>query len=136
MVELELYRILIDDDEQNNTVILKEKSGDQFLPIFIGHAEAKAIELKALDESFDRPLTHDLFLNFFESLNIEVISVLLTKIVDSTFYAVINSRRCEGDTEVAIDARPSDALAIAIRTNCPIYCPSDLLEEASISLHN
>lgn len=136
MVELELYRLLIDDDEQNNTVILKEKSGERYLPIFIGHKEAKAIEQKALDETFDRPLTHDLFLNFFEGLNIEVISVLLTKIVDSTFYAVINSRRCEGDIEEAIDARPSDALAIAIRTKCPIYCHSDLLEEASISLHN
>lgn len=134
-IEMKFYRIAIDETGKNNTVVLKEKKGKRFLPIFIGPNEAKSIESEIKAEKLPRPMTHDLIINLCKSLNIEIISVFITKIIDSTFYADINFRPIDGSNEViSIDARPSDALSIAIRSGCPLFCAEDLLEEASITI--
>lgn len=134
-IEMKFFRIAVDETGKNNTVVLKEKKGKRFLPIFIGPNEARSIESEMKSEKMPRPMTHDLIVSLCEGLNIEIISVLITKIIDSTFYADINFRLKDGNGEIiSIDARPSDALSIAIRAGCALFCAEDLLEEASITI--
>lgn len=134
-VEMKFFRITVDETGKNNTVILKEKKGKRFLPIFIGPAEARSIESEIKAEKSPRPMTHDFIINLCKGLNIEIISVFITKIIDSTFYADINFRLNNGSEEViSIDARPSDALSIAIRAKCALFAAEELLEEASITI--
>ena len=134
-IEMKIFRIALDDTGKNNTITLKEKKGKRFLPIFIGPNEARSIETELKAEKAPRPMTHDLMVSLCQGLNIEIISVLITKIIDSTFYADINFRLKDGNGEIiSIDARPSDALSIAIRAGCALYCYEEILEEAIISL--
>ena len=133
-IEMKFFRIAVDETGKNNTVVLKEKKGKRFLPIFIGPNEARSIESELKSEKMPRPMTHDLIINLCKGLNIEIISVFITKIIDSTFYADINFRLANGSSEIiSIDARPSDALSIAIRAGCTLFCSEELLEEASIT---
>lgn len=136
LLEMKIYRIAVDDNGKNNTVVLKEKRGKRFLPIFIGSTEAKAIESAVKGEKLPRPMTHDFIVNLCKASKIEVISVSITNIIDSTFYADINFRLANGESQdqFTMDVRPSDALALAIRAGCALYCPDELLEEAGITL--
>lgn len=135
-IELDLYRVLLDDTGKTSTIILQEMEGDKFLPIYIGLAEAKSIQQAAINCEPGRPLTHDLMVDMIERTNIEILSVHITKIVDSTFYADINLRHSDRDEVITLDARPSDALAIAIRSGCSIYCSPAIMDEASITCQN
>ncbi len=110
---------LVRDSQENPIVLLKAKENDDVLPIWIGHAEALSIELHLQGETFERPLTHDLLKTIVETLGAPVVKVAVTELRDNTFFAKIFLQR---DNEVfAIDARPSDSIALAVRSNVPIY---------------
>ncbi len=113
-------------------VMLKEKEAERYLPIFIGQAEANAIAIKLRGETLPRPLTHDLLRSIVDSLGASVDSIIVSELKNDTFYAKIILNVDGGQMEV--DARPSDALALAVRTDVPIYAEESVLDKAGISL--
>ncbi len=113
-------------------VMLKEKEAERYLPIFIGPAEANAIAIKLRGEALPRPLTHDLLRSVVEILGASVNSIRISDLMNDTFYAKIILSVEDGELE--IDARPSDALALAVRVEAPIYAEESVLEKAGISL--
>jgi bifunctional DNase/RNase len=110
---------LVRDQRENPVVLLKGTDTDDVLPIWIGQAEALSIDLHLRGEIFERPLTHDLLKTAVESLGAKVVRVAVTDLKDNTFYAKIYIQR--GSEIFAIDARPSDSIALAIRTQAPIF---------------
>ena len=113
-------------------VMLKEKTAERYLPIFIGPAEANAIAIKLRGEALPRPLTHDLLRNIVETLGASVDSIRISDLMNDTFYAKIIFNVDGGQMEV--DSRPSDALALAVRAEVPIYAEEEVLDKASILL--
>lgn len=110
-------------------VLLKEMGGDRYLPIWVGAVEATAIAFAQQGVEPPRPLTHDLLKEVFEILGRRVESVHLTELRDGVFYSLINI-----DQGLSISARPSDAIALALRTGSPILASEDLLAEAGIEI--
>jgi hypothetical protein len=111
--------LVLDPDSNTPILILKSEEDDQVIPIWIGILEATAIATSLKSIHFDRPMTHDLFLNFVRLTGAAVTSVEVCDILDSTFYARINFSSSE--TSFSLDARPSDAIAIALRADAPIF---------------
>jgi hypothetical protein len=111
--------LVLDPDSNTPILILKSEEDDQVIPIWIGLLEATAIATSLKSIHFDRPMTHDLFLNFVRLTGAAVTSVEVCDILDSTFYARINFSSSE--TSFSLDARPSDAIAIALRADAPIF---------------
>jgi len=110
-------------------LILKEVDGNRRLPIMIGAFEAQSIALEMEGVIPPRPMTHDLVKNILDSLNVSLTEVLIYDLVEGTFYAKLIFE----DIAVEIDARPSDAIAIAVRLNIPIYVNSDIMEETAVN---
>ena len=113
-------------------VVLKEKDSDRYLPIWIGPAEADAIALKLQDVSVPRPLTHDLLGDVISSLGGEISRIVVYDLAKDTFYAKIVVSLGDGFKEV--DCRPSDALAVAVRANVPIFVEDLVMEQAGIAV--
>lgn len=111
--------LILDPDSNTPILILKSDESDQMIPIWIGLLEATAIATSLKSIHFDRPMTHDLFLNFVELSGAAVSSVEVCDIRDSTFYARIHFTSADGS--FSMDARPSDAIAIALRAEAPIF---------------
>ncbi len=109
-------------------VLLRELEGERLLPIFIGMAEATAIGLVLAGQEPPRPMTHDLIAILFDSFSVELQRVHVTELRDRTFFAELHLHGPEGDQ--VLSCRPSDAIAIAIRTETPIYVAVDVLDEA------
>lgn len=131
MVEMELNKIIIDEKRQEQIIVLKEKSGTRMLPIIIGLLEATAIKMKLGGVEPPRPLTHDLLQRVIEGLGAKLERVVVDKIIDNTFHAklVINA----GDSKVEhIDARPSDSIALAVRTKSPIFVEEEVLNKSEM----
>lgn len=127
MVEVRVAGLAIDERSKTPVVILQELEGTRVLPIWIGPTEAGAIAMELAGKKFGRPLTHDLMKTVIEGLKAKVARVLITELRENTFYAKIFLSR---DHEiVAIDARPSDSIALAIRVKSPIYVAPELLSE-------
>jgi len=117
-------------DPTSNTpiIILKTESGDQAIPIWIGLLEATSIASVLQEIQFERPMTHDLFKNFSEHLKIRVSKVEVCDLRDNTFFALIHF---DGDAQsFTLDARPSDAIAIALRFEAPIYVDEKVIEKS------
>jgi bifunctional DNase/RNase len=128
--EVEYLRVaiggLVKDQRNNPVVLLKREDGDDVLPIWIGHSEALAIELQLKGETFERPLTHDLFKTAIESLGATVVKVAITELRDNTFFAKLYLQR---DNEIyVIDARPSDSIALALKTSASMYVSSEVFK--------
>lgn len=118
-------------DPASNTpiIILKTEGGEQAIPIWIGLLEATSIASVLQDIKFERPMTHDLFKNFSEHLKIQVTKVEVCDLRDNTFFALIHF---DGDSQsFTLDARPSDAIAIALRFNAPIYVDQKVIEKSN-----
>jgi bifunctional DNase/RNase len=113
-------------------VILKDKSSDRYLPIWIGPAEAESIAVKLQDVATPRPLTHDLLNLVITSLGGSVSHIVVYDLLDDTFYAKLHIR-LNGDI-YEIDCRPSDAIALAVRVKVPIYAEDTVLEKAGVAL--
>jgi len=117
---------LVKDQRNNPVVLLKLEDGDEVLPIWIGHSEALAIDLQMRGDSFERPLTHDLLKTAIESLGAAIVKVAITELKDNTFYAKVYLQR---DNEIyAIDARPSDSIALALKSSADIYVYNEVFE--------
>jgi len=113
-------------------LVLAEEDGERRIPIIIGGVEAQSIAIKLEGLEPPRPLTHDLFLNFSKSFNIEVIEVVVYKLEEGIFYSELV---CRHDNEqLHIDSRTSDAVALALRFGCPIYTYDEIIEKAGIVL--
>lgn len=114
-----------------HVVILKDNVGDRYLPIWIGAWEASAIAMRLQGLAAERPLTHDLFTSALDALGVRVARVVVSDLADETYHAQLVLER--DGVEEEVDARPSDALAIAVRTESPIYCAESVLSQAALS---
>ncbi len=132
MREVEVASLGLDKSSNTPVVILKEKEGEGVLPIWIGPGEASAIAMKLAGIEFSRPLTHDLLTTVVEGLGGELVRVLITKVVDNTYYASLVFRQ-EGEM-ISIDARPSDSIALALRAEAPIYADQELMELTAVEI--
>lgn len=121
-------------DPSANTpiIILKDVNGDSMLPIWVGAFEANAIAVEIEKLSSQRPMTHDLLKNVIWELGAAVRRIIITDLVDNTFYAVIEMVR--DNQVIAIDSRPSDAIALALRVDCPIYVNNEVIKNSSASV--
>ncbi|MBI4970459.1 MAG: bifunctional nuclease family protein [Candidatus Omnitrophica bacterium] len=132
MIEMILAKIKIDERRSEQVIVLKEKTGNRFLPVVIGISEVQAIKLKLSGVELPRPLTHDLLLSSIQKLGGVVKQIIIDNLENNTFYAKLVVTDSKG-AEVAIDARPSDSIAIALRANCPIFIAEKVLDEAGLT---
>ena len=131
MVEMALNRILISEISDQQYIFLKEKDGERTFPIVIGFYEALAIDRFVKDVSVPRPMTHDLFVAAVEALGATVTKVEVTNLKESTFYAVIHMDGPDG-RKAEVDARPSDAIAVATALKAPIFVSEQVLQDAAV----
>jgi bifunctional DNase/RNase len=130
-VEMKIRGLMMDPVTNMPIVILKDVNGTSVLPIWVGIYEANAIALEIEKVTTPRPMTHDLIKNLLLGLETRVHKVVVTELRDDTFYALI---WLEKDGQViSIDSRPSDALALALRADCPIFVEDDVLKNSKIS---
>ena len=127
MVEMKVWRLALDDRTDTPVVILQEMSGRRILPIWIGRAEARAIAMELASQKFQRPLTHDLMKTIIQGLGAKITKICIEDLKNNTFYAKIFMEK--GEEIVGIDARPSDSIALALRTKSPIFIAENLLRE-------
>ncbi len=125
-----IYGVSFDMVGKQPIVLLKTVSGNKFLPIWIGHPEAAAILMKLQNASTPRPMTHDLVTEILGQLNAEVVRITVTELRENTFFAQITVQ--QDGSEVEVDSRPSDAIALAIRSDAPIYAAESVIEESAI----
>jgi len=133
-VEMTIRGLLMDPVSNMPIVILKDVAGESVLPIWVGVYEANAIALEMEKVNTPRPMTHDLIKNVLTGLDALVHKVVVTELKDDTFYAVIWLER-EGHV-ISIDSRPSDALALALRVDCPIFVEDDVLKNSKQSANS
>jgi bifunctional DNase/RNase len=127
-----LHRILISETSDQQYIYLKEKDGERTFPIVIGYYEALAIDRFVKEVPVPRPMTHDLLVHAIEATGAKVTRVDVTNLKDSTFYAVIHMQAPDG-RKVEVDARPSDAIAVATALKSPIFVSEQVVEEARVS---
>ena len=132
MIEMTIDSIRVSLMNYQRVVILKEKMADRYLPIWIGPAEADAIAVKLQGVNVPRPLTHDLLSSVIDTLGARINSIIVTDLKNDTFYAKIALDVDGGQMEV--DSRPSDALALAVRVEAPIFVEETVLDKAGILL--
>src|SRR5580693_6568782 len=132
MVEMSIYGVSFDLVGKQPIVLLKTAEGNRYLPIWIGHPEAAAILMKLQGATAPRPLTHDLLVNMLSELGIEVVRVTVTELRENTFHASITVK--QGGSELDIDSRSSDAIAVAIRADVPIFAADAVIEESAIEI--
>jgi bifunctional DNase/RNase len=132
MVELSLVGVRVELPSNQPIVLLKELEGERYLPIWIGAVEATAIAFALQGIQTPRPMTHDLMRDILSETQIEVERILISELVEQTFFALIRMSQNGRSTEVS--SRPSDAIALAVRINAPIFAAEEVLEQAGIEL--
>lgn len=130
MIEMKVTGIAIDAVSRNPIVLLRDATDRRAVPIWIGEVEAKAIASALDSKPSTRPMTHDLFINMLDTWGFKLERIVIHSLKNSTFYAVLTV--VQGETKKEIDARPSDAIAIALRARCPIWVMEEVILEASI----
>jgi len=133
-VEMKIRGLMMDPVTNMPIVILKDVNGDSVLPIWVGIYEANAIALEIEKVTTPRPMTHDLLKNLLLGLEMHVNKVVVSELRDDTFYALIWLER-DGQM-MSIDSRPSDALALALRVDCPIYVEDEVLKNSKNSANS
>ena len=131
-IEMKIRGLMMDPTANTPIVVLKEANGDSMLPIWVGAFEANAIAVEIEKLATQRPMTHDLLKNIVWELGASVRRVVITDLIDSTFFAVIEMTRA-GEV-LAIDSRPSDAIALALRVDCPIYVKDEVMKNSNTSV--
>ena len=134
MQEMVIYGVSFDMVGKQPIVLLKTVTGNKFLPIWIGHAEAAAILMKLQGAETPRPMTHDLLSEVVSELNAEIAKITVTELRENTFYALITL--VINGSEVEIDSRPSDAIALAVRAGAPIFAADSVIEESAIEFEH
>ena len=128
LIEMKVKNLAFDLSKSGAMVFLEEMNGKRVLPIWIGIFEANAIALELRKINTARPMTHDLILNIIRGLGAEAKKIVVTELKDNTFYATIHITTKKG--EVEIDSRPSDAIALALRVETPIYVVEEVITQA------
>jgi len=126
-IEVKIRALMMDPNTGTPIIILKDVDSDTMLPIWVGAYEANAIALEIEKIAPPRPMTHDLLRNLIIELGIQVDRVVVTSLRDNTFFAVIEMRMSDGNRMV-LDSRPSDAIALALRADCPIYVDAEVIK--------
>ena len=127
MVEMELNKIVIDENRHEQLVVLKEKDGDKILPIVIGLNEIAAIKAK-ISGANRRLITHDLLYSLVNALGAVVDKIIIDKLENNIFYAKIALRSATGESKI-VDARPSDSIALCVRAKAPIFVDESVLNQ-------
>ena len=130
-VEMKIRGLMVDPSTNMPIILLKDAQSEALLPIWVGLYEAQAIALEVEKSQTPRPLTHDLLKNLIHGLNAKVQRIVVTELRDDTFYAVIWME--QNGESVTLDARPSDAIALALRADCPIYVAEPVLARAKLN---
>lgn len=131
-IEMKIRGLMMDPTANTPIIILKDISGDAMLPIWVGAFEANAIAVEIEKLATPRPMTHDLVKNIIWELGATVRRVVITDLMDNTFFAVIEMIK-DGELLV-VDSRPSDAIALALRVDCPIYVNEEVIKNSSTSI--
>jgi bifunctional DNase/RNase len=124
---MELTRIIINETSDSHIIFLKEVDGERMFPIVIGFFEASSIERRVKNQTTQRPLTHDLLANAIDLLGGDLQDIYINELRDHTYFAKLRIRH-EGEI-VEVDSRPSDAIALAVTVDVPIYVSDDILDE-------
>ena len=132
MIEMQLSRIVIRETSEQQCIYLREKGGVRQFPIVIGIFEAMAIDRKVRDRGTQRPMTHDLLARVVRELGGTLDRVVIADLRDNTFFASLVFRRADG-TDASVDARPSDAVALAVHLGAPIFVDDKVLENVLAS---
>jgi uncharacterized protein len=130
MQEMVIYGVSFDLVGKQPIVLLKTADGNRYLPIWIGQPEAAAILMKLQGAATPRPMTHDLVTDMLEQLDAQVVRITVTELRDNTFYASITVAM--NGSEIEVDSRPSDAIALAVRAEAPIFAADRVIEESAI----
>ncbi len=128
-IEFKIKGLMMDPLTNSPIVVLQDANGETLLPIWVGIFEANAIALQIEKVDTPRPMTHDLIKGLLTHLNAQVIKVVVTELKDNTFYALIFLNA--GGKMITVDSRPSDAIAIALRTDSPIYVTDEVIAKSS-----
>jgi bifunctional DNase/RNase len=134
VIELELVGVRVELPHNQPIVLLKERAGERFLPIWIGAVEATSIAFALQGVPVARPMTHDLMRDLLHGLAIAVDRIVVTELREGTFYAEIHMKK--GGDPVVVSSRPSDAIALAVRATVPIYAEEGVLNEAGIEIED
>jgi bifunctional DNase/RNase len=134
LIEMAVDSIRVHMPTHQHVVILKEKEAERYLPIWIGIHEANAIALKITGITPERPITHDLLVNVLGAVDVKVHRVVVTSLSNEVFYARISASQNGRDLD--IDARPSDAIAVAVRVGAPIFVAGEVLDKAGVLPEN
>jgi bifunctional DNase/RNase len=126
-IEVKIRALMMDPNSGTPIIILKDVQSDTMLPIWVGAYEANAIALEIEKISPPRPMTHDLLRNLITELGVRVERVVVTRLQDNTFFAEIEMRNSDGSL-MRLDSRPSDAIALALRADCPIYVDMEVIK--------
>ncbi len=127
-IEMTIKGLMVDPITNMPIIILRDKEGQRVLPIWVGVFEANAIALQIENVTTPRPMTHDLLRNVIHDLHAKVVKVVVSDLRENTFYALIYLQR-DGET-IAVDARPSDAIALALRARVPIFVEEAVIDSA------
>lgn len=130
-IEVRIRGLMMDPASNMPIIVLKDISSETVMPIWVGIFEANAIAIEIEKMAAPRPMTHDLTRNLIRHLNAQLERVVITEIKDETFFAVLWLR--QGEDSLAIDARPSDAIALALRADCPIYVDERVMQTAKLN---
>jgi uncharacterized protein len=130
-VEVRIRGLVIDPATNMPIVVLKDVSSDTVMPIWVGSFEANAIAIEIEKLAAPRPMTHDLTRNLIRNLNGALEKVVITELRDDTFFAILWLR--QDNEAITVDARPSDAIALALRADCPIYVSEQVLQSAKLN---
>ena len=133
LVEVKVDRVTLDTASNRFVVILRDEVNHRWLPIVVGSPEAQAIALQLEDIDPPRPLTHDLIKNMLDSVEVQVSRIVVNDLRENTYFAQIGLHLKNGNREV--DARPSDAIALALRTNSPIFVDDKVMKSAAVFEH-
>jgi hypothetical protein len=132
LVEVRVQSLGLDRSSNTPVVVLREREGERVLPIWIGPSEASAIAMQLADMEFSRPLTHDLLVSILKGLGGTLKRVVITRVEQNTYYAELVIQR---DSEVVkVDARPSDSIAVALRTRSRIFADDELLDRIQLEI--
>ncbi|MFW6112422.1 MAG: bifunctional nuclease family protein [Chloroflexota bacterium] len=130
MLEMSIDSLRVNSASNQYVMLLQENEGDRYLPIWIGPAEANAIAMEIQGVKPPRPLTHDLLISIINALGASLDSIVVTELQDEIFYASL-VLSLDGD-QMEVDSRPSDAIALAVRTNVPVYAEESVLDQAAV----
>jgi bifunctional DNase/RNase len=131
-IEVRIRGLMMDPSTNMPIVVLKDVGSDTVMPIWVGIFEANAIAIEIEKVSAARPMTHDLARNLMRHMNGQLDKIVITELRDDTFFAVLWIR--QGSDLITIDARPSDAIALALRSDCPIFVSEQVMQSAKLNM--